>query len=108
MELILTAANVLYLVAYVVRDMLVLRVLSVIAAACLAAHFAMRPEPLVLAVSWNVVFVVLNACWAVRLSRSRRVRGQPTSSIGGAGVEHTLPRLPLAAIVRTPLSARRP
>ena len=50
MDILINAANVMYIVAYFTTDMLRLRVLTLFAACCLAVYFATQPEPL-----WNVV-----------------------------------------------------
>ena len=44
-ELLIHAANVLYIFAFMVRDILWLRILTVVAAACLIPYFYFRPEP---------------------------------------------------------------
>jgi hypothetical protein len=74
MEYLLSTANVLYLLAYVVRDMLMLRVLTVVAASMLTAYLYLQPEPLVMAACWNLVFVILNAVWAYGLIKARRAQ----------------------------------
>ncbi|RYG95970.1 MAG: hypothetical protein EON57_15790, partial [Alphaproteobacteria bacterium] len=60
MDMLINAANVLYVIAYFTTDMLRLRLLTLIAAACLAAYFASRPEPLWTVVLWNLFFLSLN------------------------------------------------
>ena len=45
MEVLINAANILYLLSYFVRDILKLRVLTVVAASCLIAYFYFQPEP---------------------------------------------------------------
>ena len=72
MDYLINVANVLYLVSYFVRDVLVLRVFTVIAAALLIPYFYFRPDPLLPAVYWNLFFIALNMWWIVRLIRSRR------------------------------------
>lgn len=68
----LSAANVLYLVSYAVRDILWLRVLTVVAAALLIPYYAMQVVPLNAAIEWNVVFIAINVYWIVRLIIERR------------------------------------
>jgi hypothetical protein len=46
-DLLIHAANVLYLFAFMVRDLLWFRILAVVAAVCLISYFYFRPEPLV-------------------------------------------------------------
>ncbi len=78
MEVLINAANILYLLSYFVRDILKLRVLTVIAATCLIAYFYCRPEPMMTVVYWNTFFVAQNIFWIVRLVMKRRSE----SSIG--------------------------
>ncbi len=66
-ELLIHVANVLYLFAFMVRDILWLRILTVIAAACLIPYFYFQPEPLLTPIYWNLVFTALNIFWIVRL-----------------------------------------
>ena len=72
MEAFIHGANVLYLLSYLMRDILWLRVFTVIAALCLIAYFYLQPEPLLTAIYWNLVFVVLNIYWICRLILERR------------------------------------
>jgi hypothetical protein len=66
------AANVFYLFAFMVRDILWLRVLTVVASFCLIAYFYFQPAPLVTPIYWNVIFTALNVYWIVRLLMERR------------------------------------
>jgi hypothetical protein len=68
----ITAANVLYLVSYAVRDILWLRILTVVAATLLIPYYLLQTTPLYVAVGWNVVFIAINCYWIVRLSIERR------------------------------------
>lgn len=72
MEIFVHAANVLYLFSYLVRDILWLRVLTVVAASLLIPFFYWRPEPLMFAIYWNLLFNALNIYWIVRLILERR------------------------------------
>jgi hypothetical protein len=72
MEALINAANVLYLASYFVRDILKLRMLTVVAASCLVAYFYSQPEPLMTCVYWNLFFVGQNLVWIVRLVMKRR------------------------------------
>jgi hypothetical protein len=67
MDILINVANILYVVAYFTTNMLRLRVLTLIAAACLAVYFATRPDPLWTVVAWNVFFLLLNAWQLTRL-----------------------------------------
>ena len=72
MDLLIHSANVLYLVAYVIRDILWLRVFTIIAASCLACYLYFLPEPLLTAVYWNLLFILLNLYSVGRLIVERR------------------------------------
>lgn len=71
-ELLLHVANILYLAAFMVRDILWLRILTVVAAFCLITYFYMRPEPLMPPIYWNLAFTALNVFWIARLLLERR------------------------------------
>ena len=71
-ELLIHVANVLYLFAFMVRDILWLRILTVVAAACLIPYFYFQPEPLLTPIYWNLVFTALNIFWITRLLLERR------------------------------------
>ncbi len=71
-ELLIHAANVLYLFAFMVRDILWLRILTVVAASCLIPYFYFQPVPLMTAIYWNLAFTALNTFWIVRLLLERR------------------------------------
>src|SRR6185437_6992869 len=68
----ITVANVLYLAAYVVRDVLWLRILTVAAASFLIPFYALQPVPLTVAIWWNALFIAINAYWIGRLVLERR------------------------------------
>lgn len=72
MEILVYAANCLYLVSYMVQDMLRLRLLTLVAAVCLMTYFYLLPEPLLLVVSWNLVFIAMNVVQLIRLLARRR------------------------------------
>lgn len=85
MDALIYVANGLYLMAYTVRDILHLRLLSVTAALCLMGYFASRPEPMLEVVCWNGVFLVLNLVQIARLIAARLRRGRrAASSMAGA------------------------
>ena len=71
-ELLIHAANVLYLFAFMLRDILWLRILTVVAASCLIPYFYFRPDPLMAPIYWNLAFTALNIFWIVRLLLERR------------------------------------
>ena len=72
MEALIHSANVLYLVSYIMRDILWLRIFTVVAACCLIPYFYFRTEPLLAPIYWNVLFIGLNLYWIVRLLLERR------------------------------------
>jgi hypothetical protein len=53
-------ANALYLCSYLVKDILWLRVLTVVAGLVLLAYYALMPVPLWPAIAWNLVFTAIN------------------------------------------------
>ena len=71
MEFLINIANILYLLSYFVKDMLSLRLFTVTAASCLTTYFYSQPEPLMVAVYWNSLFIALNIFWVVRLVKQR-------------------------------------
>ncbi|MBL6957841.1 MAG: hypothetical protein ISR52_02595 [Rhodospirillales bacterium] len=81
-------ANGLYLLSYVMHDMLRLRLLTVTAACCLAAYFYLQPEPMLTVVYWNLFFVALNVFQITRLVRQKRAaeKGSSNSSVPMQGL----------------------
>ncbi len=79
MEFLVYMANGMYLVSYLMKDMLHLRVLTVAAALCLVAYFYIRPEPMMTVACWNLFFVALNVFQIARIvaspTRMNRKRG---------------------------------
>ena len=71
METLVYTANFLYLLAYLVRDIFYLRLLTIVAACCLVTYFYTQAEPLMTVVYWNLFFVALNALQLVRILRNR-------------------------------------
>jgi hypothetical protein len=65
-------ANTLYLGSYLVREILWLRVLTVVAATLLIPYYYLQPSPLWTAIAWNVVFTAINLGWIGRLLSERR------------------------------------
>jgi hypothetical protein len=82
LDILIHMANLLYLLAFMVRDILWLRVLTVVAAFCLIAYFYFQPEPLMTPIYWNIVFTAMNVYWIVRLLLERRpVRLTPDEEV---------------------------
>lgn len=71
-DLLIHAANILYLLAFMVRGILWLRIFTVVAAFCLIPYFYFRPEPLMVPIYWNLLFTSLNIFWITRLLLERR------------------------------------
>ena len=71
MELLIYFANALYLVAYAVRDILHLRILTIVATCCLAVYFYNQAQPMMTVVYWNIFFAALNAFQLARIFRER-------------------------------------
>lgn len=72
LELLINTANVLYLFSYMVRDILWLRIFTVIAAMCLMPYFYFQPVPIMTPIYWNMGFTALNIIWIVLLVLERR------------------------------------
>jgi hypothetical protein len=68
---LVTLANVLFVAAYFVRNMLWLRAFALGGASCLALYFYTLPTPLMLVVYWNLFYVTLNVLWIARLLLAR-------------------------------------
>jgi hypothetical protein len=72
LDMWINVANLLYLFSYSVRDILWLRVLTVIGALCLLPYYYLQPEPLMVPIYWNLVFSAINLYWIARLLFERR------------------------------------
>lgn len=76
MDILINAANLLFVLGYFTMDLLRLRLLSVVATSCLAVYFASQPEPMLNVVAWNLFFIALNLGQLAKLLRSRWSRPQ--------------------------------
>lgn len=72
MAYFLHAGNVLYLLAYLVRDVLWLRVLTVVGTLSLIAYDYLQPTPLYAAVAWCSLFTLVNIVQIAILILERR------------------------------------
>lgn len=72
MYIFIHIANVIYLCSYLVKDVLWLRVLSVIAGIVLLGYYARLPMPLWPVITWNILFAVINTWQISLLLRERR------------------------------------
>ena len=72
MEFMIYVANGMYVASYFMKDILHLRILSVVAASCLIAYFYWRAEPMMTVVYWNLFFVGVNTFQVARICWNRR------------------------------------
>ncbi|MFQ5974472.1 MAG: hypothetical protein ACE5Q3_19285, partial [Alphaproteobacteria bacterium] len=86
MDILLHMANVLYLISFLLRDILWLRVLTVIASVLLIFFFWACPYPLLEAIAWNLVFMALNIYWIARLLLERRRPADDAGSRKGSRI----------------------
>lgn len=82
MELLIYVANALYLASYAVRDILHLRILTIVATCCLAVYFYNQEQPMMTVVYWNIFFVALNAIQLGRIYWERSGSVKDESSVG--------------------------
>lgn len=97
MDMLINLANILYVVAYFTLDMLRLRLLTTMAAICLAVYFYNQSEPMLNVVAWNLFFVSLNMMQIVRIVRARLIQRNASGlrsadknlhdGLGGVGLE---------------------
>jgi hypothetical protein len=85
-ELCCHAANVLYLLSYLVRDMLWLRLLTCAGLTLGVIFFAFQPTPYYGPSTWHVCFLVINGYQIWRLVRERRKQmlSAKQEKVGGA------------------------
>jgi len=72
MELLVNVANVIYVIAYFTTDLVRLRILTLIAATCLATYFYCQPVPMLNVVAWNFAFIALNLWQLMRITVARK------------------------------------
>lgn len=99
MDILINLANVLYVVAYFTTNIVRLRVLTLVAASCLAIYFLNQPVPMFNVVAWNVGFIMLNLFQLLRILRRRYGTGR-----FGAKLSREM----LAAMGTSAASASRP
>jgi hypothetical protein len=80
MEILINLANVLYVVAYFTNNIVRLRVLTLVAATCLAIYFGNQPVPMLNVVAWNLAFIALNLVQLARVIAAGRTRGDLAAS----------------------------
>ncbi|MGI9200578.1 MAG: hypothetical protein ACR2QL_05940 [Woeseiaceae bacterium] len=71
MEFLIYFANMLYLLAYAVRDIMYLRMLTIVATTCLAVYFYNQAQPMMTVVYWNLFFMALNGFQLGRIYKDR-------------------------------------
>lgn len=78
MTYLIHVANVAYLFSYLVRDILWLRVLTLLGGALLLVFYFLQPMPFWAAIAWSVLFTAINL-WQVQLLvlERRPVRLEP-------------------------------
>jgi hypothetical protein len=72
MDILINAANILYVIAYFTMDMLRLRILTMASAICLAVYFYSQPVPMLNVVAWSVFFIGLTLVHIARILLARR------------------------------------
>ena len=72
LDALVSVANVVYLFSYSVRDILWLRILTVVGATLLMPYYYLQTEPLWAPISWNLVFIAINIFWITKLFLDRR------------------------------------
>jgi len=72
LDALVSAANVIYLMSYSVRDILWLRILTVVGATLLMPYYYLQTTPLWAPIAWNIVFVTINVFWIAKLLLERR------------------------------------
>ena len=71
MNVLINAANLLFVLGYFTTDMLRLRLLSVVGTSCVVTYFYSHPEPMMNVVAWNCVFLLLTLVHLAQMLRPR-------------------------------------
>lgn len=77
MDMLITLANLVYVLSYFVQDLLRLRLLTIVGAGILAGYFLLRPEPIMAVVYWNSFFILLNGAQVARILYQRHSGRDP-------------------------------
>ncbi|WP_419912659.1 cyclic nucleotide-binding domain-containing protein [Hoeflea sp.] len=72
LDVLVSVANVVYLFSYSVRDILWLRILTVVGGTLLMPYYYLQETPLWAPIGWNVVFIAINLFWITKLALDRR------------------------------------
>ena len=70
--IIFFSANIIYCIAYAVRDIFWLRILTIVAAALTYPYFYLQTEPLWSAIFWQSAFLIINLINVIALFIERR------------------------------------
>ena len=72
LDLMVNAAYVFLLAAFLMRDVLWLRVLAVLASCLVVPYYYFQIQPMWPPIAWNAAFAAINLYWIVRLMIERR------------------------------------
>ena len=72
LDILASVANVVYLASYSVRDILWLRIFSIVGGALLLPYYYLQVNSLWTAIGWNLVFISINAFWVAKLFMERK------------------------------------
>ena len=72
LELVANASYAILLLSYIMRDILWLRVLSVVSLGLEIPYFFFQPDPLWAGIGWDVAFIAVNVYWIAILVYERR------------------------------------
>ena len=72
LDVLVNIANVVYLFSYSVRDILWLRVLTVVGTLMLLPYYYYQSQPLWTPIGWQSVFILINIFWITLLLLDRR------------------------------------
>ena len=72
LDILASVANVVYLASYSVRDILWLRIFSIVGGALLLPYYYLQVNSLWTAIGWNLVFISINAFWIAKLFMERK------------------------------------
>ncbi|HEY8090780.1 MAG TPA: cyclic nucleotide-binding domain-containing protein [Polyangiaceae bacterium] len=82
MIVLIHAANVLYVLSYLVKDILWLRLLTVAAGSILLTYYVLEPVPVWAAIGWNILFLAINLRQIQVLLLERRPVHLPPEELG--------------------------
>lgn len=72
LDLMVNVAYIFLLAAYLMRDILWLRVLAVLASCLVIPYYYFQVQALWPPIAWNAAFALINICWIARLMNERR------------------------------------